>query len=148
MKKDLFDHPVYTELHDRVQKLESTDKALWGKMNAGQMMSHCSVAIEAALGITSVEDKSNLLFRTVVKWAALSERPFSKGLPTGKEYIMDDRRDFDREKSRLLKNLKRAHEAGMDAEWYPHTVFGKLKPREWSWLLYKHTDHHLRQFGK
>jgi len=30
---------------------------------------------------------------------------------------------------------------------HPHSFFGRLKPEEWATLMYKHLDHHLRQFG-
>jgi transposase InsO family protein len=29
----------------------------------------------------------------------------------------------------------------------PHSFFGKMTPEEWAILMYKHLDHHLRQFG-
>jgi LPS sulfotransferase NodH len=29
----------------------------------------------------------------------------------------------------------------------PHSFFGRLTPQEWATLMYKHLDHHLRQFG-
>jgi hypothetical protein len=28
-----------------------------------------------------------------------------------------------------------------------HPIFGTMSPQDWGVLLYKHTDHHLRQFG-
>jgi len=30
---------------------------------------------------------------------------------------------------------------------HPHSFFGPLTPDEWAILMYKHLDHHLRQFG-
>jgi hypothetical protein len=30
---------------------------------------------------------------------------------------------------------------------HPHSFFGRLTPEEWATLMYKHLDHHLRQFG-
>jgi hypothetical protein len=30
---------------------------------------------------------------------------------------------------------------------HPHSFFGRLTPEEWAILMYKHLDHHLRQFG-
>jgi hypothetical protein len=30
---------------------------------------------------------------------------------------------------------------------HPHPFFGPLTPAEWAILMYKHLDHHLRQFG-
>jgi hypothetical protein len=33
------------------------------------------------------------------------------------------------------------------AVWPEHPVFGKMTPRAWRVLGYRHMDHHLRQFG-
>jgi LPS sulfotransferase NodH len=30
---------------------------------------------------------------------------------------------------------------------HPHSFFGRLTAEEWAILMYKHLDHHLRQFG-
>ena len=30
---------------------------------------------------------------------------------------------------------------------HPHSFFGRMTPNEWAVLMYKHVDHHLRQFG-
>jgi Protein of unknown function (DUF1569) len=32
-------------------------------------------------------------------------------------------------------------------DWPPHPVFGAMTARDWNRVLYRHTDHHLRQFG-
>lgn len=31
---------------------------------------------------------------------------------------------------------------------YSHSFFGKLTSQQWAALIYKHLDHHLRQFGR
>jgi Protein of unknown function (DUF1569) len=30
---------------------------------------------------------------------------------------------------------------------HPHSFFGRMTADEWAILMYKHLDHHLRQFG-
>ena len=30
---------------------------------------------------------------------------------------------------------------------HPHPLFGKITPLEWGTGMYKHLDHHLKQFG-
>jgi hypothetical protein len=32
-------------------------------------------------------------------------------------------------------------------EWPAHPAFGQLSRKDWGVLVYKHIDHHLRQFG-
>jgi hypothetical protein len=36
---------------------------------------------------------------------------------------------------------------GQDGPWVDHPAFGRLSPRAWGVLVYRHMDHHLRQFG-
>ncbi len=47
--------------------------------------------------------------------------------------------------SALIDRFAAAGPAGCTT--HPHTFFGPLTPQEWAALMYKHLDHHLRQFG-
>jgi hypothetical protein len=52
------------------------------------------------------------------------------------------------ERSRLRGLIDRFAAAGPSGcTTHPHTFFGPLTPDEWAELMYKHVDHHLRQFG-
>jgi transposase InsO family protein len=48
-----------------------------------------------------------------------------------------------------LKDCVREFHQGGEAKCtrHPHPFFGNLTPQEWSRGMYKHLDHHLRQFG-
>jgi hypothetical protein len=68
--------------------------------------------------------------------------------PTSKELVIKDVRDFETERKRLSTLISRfaaVGPAGCTA--HPHAFFGSLTPDEWAVLMYKHLDHHLRQFG-
>jgi hypothetical protein len=45
----------------------------------------------------------------------------------------------------LIDRFAAAGPAGCTA--HPHAFFGSLAPDQWAILMYKHLDHHLRQFG-
>ncbi len=47
--------------------------------------------------------------------------------------------------SRLIDRFATAGREGCTS--HPHSFFGRLTPDEWAILMYKHLDHHLRQFG-
>ncbi len=47
--------------------------------------------------------------------------------------------------SRLIDKFAAGGAAGCTKN--PHSFFGKMTPEEWAILMYKHLDHHLRQFG-
>jgi hypothetical protein len=56
--------------------------------------------------------------------------------------------DFERERGRLLAAIDRiAKEGAACCSRHLHPFFGPLKPQQWAILMYKHIDHHLRQFG-
>jgi hypothetical protein len=62
--------------------------------------------------------------------------------------VVKDNRDLTIERKRLLERISRFASAGSNGcTQYPHSFFGPLTPDEWAILMYKHLDHHLRQFG-
>jgi len=77
-----------------------------------------------------------------------NEDPLRKNSPTAKSLIVTDQRDLGKERERL-SGLIDKFAAGGPAKCTknPHSFFGRLTPEEWSILMYKHLDHHLRQFG-
>jgi Protein of unknown function (DUF1569) len=77
-----------------------------------------------------------------------NEKPFSKGYPTDKRLVVADQRDFLLEQAELKLKLQQFSKGG-DAQCtrHPHPFFGALSPQDWSRGMYKHMDHHLRQFG-
>jgi hypothetical protein len=73
--------------------------------------------------------------------------PFPKSVPTAPELVSREPGEWSDEVSILRAFVEQA--AGRDkAEQFPaHPAFGKLTPRAWGVLAYRHLDHHLRQFG-
>ena len=53
-------------LIQRLNKLNGSEKALWGKMNVNQMVSHLVQAGEMPFGHT-LEDKGNFISKNIVK---------------------------------------------------------------------------------
>jgi hypothetical protein len=54
--------------------------------------------------------------------------------------------EWEEEVEKLRVALSRFCERSGD-DWPAHPVFGRMTRRAWGALAYKHTDHHLRQFG-
>jgi hypothetical protein len=145
----LFNSTDYAQMVARIQKFEHNAPRLWGKMDASQMLAHCNGAMKTAVGETRM--KRVFIGRILGKWAKKSfvgEKAISKNNPTAKEFLIVDKRDFEKEKAELLNYVKRFHEAGeKGAPTYPHGFFGQMTQAEWGILQWKHLDHHLRQFG-
>ena len=85
----------------------------------------------------------------IIKPLALgNDEPMRKNTPTMKEIVVLDDRDLEMERQRLCGMIDRFVAAGPNGcTTHPHSFFGKLTPQEWAVLMYKHIDHHLRQFG-
>ena len=73
--------------------------------------------------------------------------PFPKGAPTAPELLVPDAASFDALRSELVAFVERIGSGPRDGDGPVHPLFGRLSFREWGVATYKHTDHHLRQFG-
>jgi len=145
--KSVLDPTVNAEFVARINQLTPSSAPLWGKMSVGQMLAHCQVVIQVALG--ELQLKRNLLgflFGRIAKKQIL-EKPLKRNLPTFGEAKIVEAKSFDKEKQKLIELIKR-FSAGPDViSKDPHPFFGPLTADEWNTLQVKHLDHHLRQFG-
>lgn len=146
---NVFDPAVTNDLISRIEKLQPATPALWGKMNVAQMLSHAQVGIAMALGdVTIKRTLIGYLVGSFAKKQMVGPKPFSQNLPTHPLFIRKETYDFDTEKGKLILLLQRLTAAGPESlVQEPHPFFGKMSRDEWSILIWKHTDHHLRQFG-
>lgn len=147
--KNLFEKDAVDEIVMRIDKLQPATQHLWGKMDVAQMMAHCSAALDMASGrLNPPRIFLGRLLGPFVKPIYTNEKPFSKNNPTDKKLVVADQRDFRREQERLKLCLREFHGGGeAKCTTHPHPFFGTLSPQEWSRGMYKHLDHHLRQFG-
>lgn len=148
--KNIFDPLVTIELISRINALKPESPALWGKMKVDQMLAHCSVAYEMAF--TNKHPKPNavmrLLLRAFVKNGVVNEVPYAKNIRTAPAFIISDRKNFEEEKTRLIKYLEHTLSLGRDHfEGKESLSFGRMTADEWNNQFYKHLDHHLTQFG-
>ena len=147
--KNLFELESLNEILDRLNKLKSTAQRQWGKMDVAQMCAHCSSTMQLAKG----ERVAKRLFigrllSPFLKQNYYNEKPFAKGSPTSKESIIADERDFEKEKTQLMAHIRQFAEGGeKKCTTYPHPFFGTMTPQQWAIGMYKHLDHHLRQFN-
>ena len=118
-------------------------------MAAAQMMAHCSNALEVATGDRPLKQKLiGKIFAPFVRSSLLGEKPFSRNSPTDPAFIVTEEKDFEAEKQRLTGIVNRFCERGPEkASVQVHSFLGKLNGEEWGVMMYKHLDHHLRQFG-
>jgi hypothetical protein len=138
------------EVKQRITQLRPDSDRQWGTMNAPQMVAHCSAGLELALGESL---PPQLFFGRIMGWLIKplvlgNDKPMRRNSPTVEGLVVTDDRDLETERERLCGLIDRFAAVGpMGCTTHPHSFFGRLTPKEWAILMYKHLDHHLRQFG-
>ena len=147
--KNLFQQETVDEVIARIDKLQPATQRQWGKMDVAQMMAHCSGALNMASGrLNPSRALIGRLIGPIFKAIYTNQKPFSRSSPTDPKLIVSDQRDFLCEQEQLKLRVRGFHEGGeAHCTRHPHPFFGALTPQDWSRGMYKHLDHHLRQFG-
>ena len=146
----LFEPAAKQAILERLSKLGQQASRQWGKMDAAQMMAHCSVAMEAATGDKPLKQRFvGRVFAPFVKKSLVKgDKSFPRNSPTDPTFVMANAKDFAREKDYLTNLINRFCAAGPEhAGKHTHSFFGRLTGDDWGVVMYKHLDHHLRQFG-
>jgi Protein of unknown function (DUF1569) len=145
----LFDSAAQEKILERLNALPATAVRQWGKMDAAQMLAHCTSALEVGTGDRPRKQALiGRIFAPFVKSSLLGEKAFGKNSPTDPTFVVSDARDFTREKQRLIDIVARFCKGGVsEAAKHTHSFLGKITGDEWGVMMYKHLDHHLRQFG-
>ena len=146
--KSVWNAQDHGELRDRVLQLTPERAAAWGKMNAPQMVAHLIDAIRMASGELATAPKNIPLLRyPPMKQLFVYCLPFPKGAPTAPELLARKPEEWTVEIGQLRDQLDRFVSRGPAATATAHPLFGRLTGRAWGALVYRHMDHHLRQFG-
>ena len=78
----------------------------------------------------------------------LENKPYKEGLPTAKEFITKDDKNFSEEQAKVIERIHQFIANGeAKVEGLKHPAFGKMTAYEWGFSQWKHFDHHLNQFG-
>jgi len=131
----------------RINKLSPETKALWGKMTVNQMLKHTNESILIAFGEKTL--KINFLMRFLGKMMKnkVFNSEFKKNSPTAPEFIFKEEYDFEGAKNELISNFSQFAKGHDSIKITNHPFWGKMSFEDWDKLMWKHLDHHLRQFG-
>lgn len=147
--KSIFDKSVREEIINRVNLLTGQNKPHWGKMTVAQMVKHCAICEDYYYG--NVEVKRSLFGRLVGKTAIKSilkdeASGMQKNAPTAEHFkVTDVNLDFETERANWKRLIERYETFGKES--FAHWFFGKMTKEQLGQFIYKHCDHHLRQFG-
>ena len=145
--KSIWDDAARRELNDRVGTLAWDRSAKWGKFTAPKMICHLAESLRMAMGDLTVAPKRLPIRYTPLKQLIIYVAPFPKGSPTAPELLARAPGDWAHDVAEVQALLARAGSARTTETWPEHPAFGKLSTRAWGVLIYRHMDHHLKQFG-
>jgi hypothetical protein len=147
--KSIFDKDVRQEVVNRISSLGEGSKAQWGKMTVAQMVKHCALSEEYYSGNIAV--KRSFLGRIFGQLAIAGvlkdeNAGIKKNAPTPPQLMVNEQG----------LNLKAGKENWQDLihrygnykeDHFIHWFFGNMTKKQLGEFVYKHCDHHLRQFG-
>jgi hypothetical protein len=144
--KSILDTGTRDEIIRRIQALTENSPRGWGKMNVSQMIRHCRQWDEMALG--KKKYKQSLLGRIFGRVALknfLKDEPVRKNLPTVSDFKIRGEANVAEEKEKWIQEMRKYQ--NISPEGFMHPFFGYLNKEQTGRMVYKHADHHLRQFG-
>jgi hypothetical protein len=147
--KLIADAGVLDELVRRLQVLAPMTSRRWGTLSAHEMLCHLADATASVLSRPGDAASDRRLVR---KWVALfTPLPWPHDLKTPPH--VDPRLGgtqpgvFEHDRERAIEGLRALAGAAASALPGAHGHFGAMRHRDWQRWGYRHTDHHLRQFG-
>jgi len=144
--KTILDKNTRYEVIARINSLNESSVAQWGKMNVYQMLKHCAMWEEMLLG--KIQHKQSFIGKIFGKIALkdmMKDEPVKRGLPTVPSFKMTGNGDVEAAKADWI-TLLNEHD-GHENQGFMHPFFGQITAEQAGIMAYKHTDHHLRQFG-
>ncbi len=146
--KSIFDKTTRDELIKRINSLNEGSIAQWGRMNVYQMVKHCRLWEEM------MQDKQNLkrafagkIFgRMALKTVLKDDKPLKRSTPTIPSLVIKEAAgDMVSEKAKWVANIEQY--ANFSNPNFVHVFFGRMTKEQIGQMVYKHIDHHLRQFN-
>lgn len=147
--KTVFDPQCRNELVARIALLNPSHQPLWGKMNLYQMLKHNTYWNLWMLGQGHFKYRQEFLGKVFGKIAlrrmVKNSKPLDKNVPTSPQFkVQAIEGNLEAEKKQWVR-LIHAYEHYNNPD-FVHDFFGKMHLEDIGILVYKHSDHHLRQF--
>lgn len=146
----MFDPAARAGLLARMERLTPKTERRWGSMTPAQMAFHLNAQLMNVLGELEPAPRAMPpIFKTgFFHWLILdSPMPWPKSTPTAPEYLSDTPGELEANVAALKSRLERVVANGEAKSSTVHPAFGPLDGRKVGKLLWKHWNHHLKQFG-
>jgi len=149
--KSILDTSTLNKSIKRVENIHKDVVPVWGKMNAAQMFQHLNKSIEFLFTDEKVKRMfvGRIIGKAILKKALKEGVPITKNSPTAPNFVSNNSVNFEIEKDLFLKRLYQfSNFTEADFEGKIHPFFGKMTGNQWNILIYKHLDHHFKQFNQ
>ena len=145
--KTIWDESARRALVSRLELVQASSPAKWGKFNATQMVQHIGEPLRAAMGEMEVAPKNGPFRNPLLRYLVIYWLPWPKGAPTAPEFIPQLGGDIEANRCEFKRTFDLFVRYMQEKRPLPHPAFGALSREHWGVLTYRHVDHHLTQFG-
>ncbi len=151
--KNLFDPTLVEDIKQRIMRLHPESARGWGNLTVAQTLAHCTSGMLMAMGVINPKRASfpaNVIGLLIKPLVFGDDKTMRRNSPSSPELFPTDptQCDFERERVQLITTIDSfVNHGATGCSQHPHPFFGSLNPDQWAILMYKHVDHHLRQFG-
>ena len=146
--KDMFDKDLVSEMKKRVEKLTPDSVPRWGKFTVHQMLCHLIDQMSYAFGLKEEETEiikgPPMFLRTFIRLYIPMPKGKVKTIPAMLETQPDE---WEKDKQEVIRLMEDFSKNSKKENWPVHPFFGKLTGRDWARLVWRHSSHHLSQFG-
>ncbi len=146
--KSILDKKTRDELIIRINSLNENSTAQWGKMKIYQMLKHCTLWEDMIFGNKKFKRvfMGRLFGSLALKSVLKNDTPLRRSTPTISELIVKEiNGNIEAEKKKWIRMIE-DYENFSNFD-FIHPFFGKMTKEQIGYFVYKHTDHHLRQFN-
>jgi hypothetical protein len=145
--KSIRDDGAHAETVARLRRLGPDCERAWGVMNHDQLLPHLVDGLRLAM--TGTDRVAKGIFSTGLMRHLLVHRlkwPEGKAqAPKGAFQRVCE--DWDSDRAELLRLIDEYRATPPHGLGNAHPIFGPMTARDWDVLVWRHLDHHLRQFG-
>lgn len=147
MPKSMSNASARQELLERLEHLTPHATPRWGRMNASQMLAHLTDWMLMASGDLATAPRKGMIRYPPIKQLLIYWLPWPKSPPTAPELISRTPSEWNAERAAVRHCVESFEQVYLKGTFPEHPAFGRMTPRAWGVLGYRHMDHHLRQFG-
>lgn len=134
---------------DRLAQLTPAHPRRWGRMEPAQLLPHLASGLRLALGERKVEGSPRGgIRRAIFRYLAIHRLPWPEGkIQSPPGAFSTPSLGWEKDREIVVELIERFAVTPPETLGAAHPTLGRMKPRDWDVLQYRHLDHHLRQFG-